>query len=366
VTTLAGLAGSQGSADGTGSAARFNDPEGVAVDSTGNIYVADSNNNTIRKITPAGVVTTLAGLAGSPGSADGTGSAARFIFPEGVAVDSTGKVYVADTNNNTIRAGVAPGGLTNISTRAFVQTGDNVMIGGLIITGSGQKKVILRAIGPSLSNFGIANALQDPVLELHDSTGALIASNDNWIDASNKQAISDSGLAPSNNLESAILTNLNPSSYTAIVHGVNNGTGVALVEAYDLDQTAGSKFTNISTRAFAQTGDNVMIGGLIVTGSDSENVIVRAIGPSLTQYGIANALADPMLELHDSNGNTIASNDNWIDASNKQAIIDSGLAPSNNLESAILTSLNPGSYTAIVHGVNNGTGVALVEVFGLN
>jgi Tol biopolymer transport system component len=258
------------------------------------------------------------------------------------------------------------GHLQNISTRAFVQTGDNVMIGGLIVTGSGQKKVILRAIGPSLSNFGIANALQDPVLELHDSTGALIASNDNWIDASNKQAISDSGLAPSNNLESAILTSLNPSSYTAIVHGVNNGTGVALVEAYDLDQTAGSKFTNISTRAFAQTGDNVMIGGLIVTGSDSENVIVRAIGPSLTQYGIANALADPMLELHDSNGNTIASNDNWIDASNKQAIIDSGLAPSNNLESAILTSLNPGSYTAIVHGVNNGTGVALVEVFGLN
>jgi N-acetylneuraminic acid mutarotase len=256
--------------------------------------------------------------------------------------------------------------LANISTRAFVQTGDNVMIGGLIVTGSGLKKVILRAIGPSLSNFGIANALQDPVLELHDSTGALIASNDNWTAASNKQAIIDSRLAPGNNLESAILTSLNPGSYTAVVHGLNNGTGTAVVEAYDLDQTAGSKFGNISTRALAQTGDNVMIGGLIVTGSGPETVVVRAIGPSLAQLGVANALADPMLELHDRNGALIASSDNWIDAANKQAIIASSLAPGNNLESAILTSLNPGSYTAIVHGVNNGTGVALVEVFGLN
>jgi hypothetical protein len=285
-----------------------------------------------------------------------------FTDPFGIVhsyVLSTGGEYCANFSPPPVR-------LANISTRAFVQTGDNVMIGGLIVTGSRLKKVILRAIGPSLSNSGIADALQDPVLELHDSTGALLASNDNWIDASNKQAIIDSGLAPRNNLESAILTSLIPGSYTAVIRGVNNGTGTAVVEAYDLDQTASSKFSNISTRAFAQTGDSVIIGGLIVTGSGSESVVVRAIGPSLTQSGVANALADPMLELHDSNGALIASNDNWIDASNKQAIIDSGLAPRNNLESAILTSFNPGSYTAIVHGVHNGTGVAVVEVFGLN
>jgi len=256
--------------------------------------------------------------------------------------------------------------LGNISTRAFVQTGDNVMIGGFIITGSGQKKVILRAIGPSLVNHDITNPLQDPTLELHDSTRAVIAFNDNWMDAPNKQEIINSGLAPSNNLESAILMSLDPGAYTAIVHGVSDGTGIGLVEAFDLDPTAGSKLGNISTRSLVQTGDNVMIGGFIITGSGQKKVIVRAIGPSLAQYGITNPLADPTLELHDGNGAVIAFDDNWMDASNRQEIIDSGLAPSNNLESAILTSLSPGNYTAIVHGVNNGTGVALVEVYGLN
>jgi hypothetical protein len=147
---------------------------------------------------------------------------------------------------------------------------------------------------------------------------------------------------------------------------VNNGTGIGLAEAYDLDPTAGSKLGNISTRALVQTGDNVMIGGFIITGAEQKRVIVRAIGPSLAQYGITNPLADPTLELHNGSGTVIAFNDNWMDAPNKQEIIDSGLAPSNNLESAILTSLSPGNYTAIVRGVNNGTGVALVEVYGLN
>jgi hypothetical protein len=215
-------------------------------------------------------------------------------------------------------------------------------------------------------NFGLPNPLQDPTLELHDHTGAVIAFNDNWMDAPNRQEIIDSGLAPTNNLESAILTSLSPGNYTAIVRGVNNGTGIGLVEAYDLDPTAGSKLGNISTRALVQTGDNVMIGGFIITGAEQKRVIVRAIGPSLAQYGITNPLADPTLELHNGSGTVIGLNDNWMDAPNKQEIIDSGLAPSNNLESAILTSLSPGNYTAIVRGVNNGTGVALVEVYGLN
>jgi hypothetical protein len=255
--------------------------------------------------------------------------------------------------------------LGNISARAFVQTGGNVMIGGFIITGSGQKRVIVRAIGPSLLNHGISNPLRNPTLELHDHTGAVIAFNDNWMDAPNRQEIMYSGLAPTNNYESAILMNLSPGNYTAIVRGVNNGTGIGLVEGYDLDPTAGSKLGNISTRAPVQTGNNVMIGGFIITGSGQKRVIVRAIGPSLAQHGITNPLLDPTLELHNGNGAVIAFNDNWMDAPNKQEIIDSGLAPSNNLESAILMTLSPGNYTAIVRGVNNTTGVALVEVYDL-
>ncbi|PYJ20752.1 MAG: hypothetical protein DME99_09260, partial [Verrucomicrobia bacterium] len=258
-----------------------------------------------------------------------------------------------------------PTTLANISTRAFVQTGDNIMIGGFIITGVGQKRVIVRGIGLSLVDYGITNPLQNPTLELHDHTGAVIASNDNWMDAPNEQEIINSGLAPRNNLESAILMSLNPGAYTAIVRGVSGGIGVGLAEVYDLDLTAGSKLGNISTRAFVQTGDNIMIGGFIVSGPDSENVIVRAIGPSLVSYGITDPLQNPTLELHDSTGAVIASNDNWMSASNEQQIINSGLAPSNRFESAILMRLAPGAYTAIVRGISAGTGVALVEVYGL-
>jgi N-acetylneuraminic acid mutarotase len=364
----------------------FNAPDGRALHAAiwtgaemivwgGYSYEQDRSLNTGGRYNPAfdswtALTTVNAPKAASSSTAVWTGS--RMIVWGGLFsfTDSSGHFhnYVLSTGAGYCVGEPGPplGRLANISTRAFVQTGDNVMIGGLIVTGSGPKKLILRAIGPSLSDFGIADALQDPVLELHDSTGALIASNNNWMDASNRQAMLDSGLAPSHNLESAILTTLNPGAYTAVIRGVNNGTGTAVVEAYDLDLTASSKFGNISTRAFAQTGNDVMIGGLIITGSGSEIVVVRAIGPSLTQLGVANALADPMLELRDRNGALIASNDNWIAAPNKQAIIDSSLAPGKNLESAILTSLNPGSYTAIVRGANNGVGVAVVEVFGLN
>jgi hypothetical protein len=279
------------------------------------------------------------------------------------AHDSSGLRTTASIICNAVPT--SPSVLGNISTRAFVQTGDDVMIGGLIITGSGPKRVIVRAIGPSLVNYGITNPLQNPTMELHDHSGAIIASNDNWMDASNKQAIIDSGLAPTNNLESAILTSLNPGAYTAVVRGVNNGTGVALVEAYDLDLAAGSNLGNISTRAFVQTGDNVMIGGLIVTGSDPVKVIVRAIGPTLANYGITNPLQDPTLELHNGNGALIAFNDNWKDSQQAEIQV-TGLPPANDLESAIVRTLAPGNYTAIVRGKNNTIGVALVEVYRLN
>ena len=256
-----------------------------------------------------------------------------------------------------------PSILGNISTRLRVETGDNVLIGGFIVTGTQPKRVIICAIGPSLSSFGFPGALADPILELRDSSGGLIRSNDNW--RSNQEAeIIATGIPPSNDLESAIVQTVpaNGARYTAIVRGVNNTTGIAVVEAYDLDRTVDSKLANISTRGFVQTGDNVLIGGLIVLGQNPLRIIVRAIGPSLPLPGV---LGDPTLELHDGNGALIASNDNW--RSDQEAeIIATGLPPSNDLESAIVRNLAPGNYTAIVRGVNSTRGIALVEAYGLN
>jgi hypothetical protein len=240
------------------------------------------------------------------------------------------------------------------------------MIGGFIITGNADKRVIIRAIGPSLQQFNVPNPLADPVLELHGSTGMLIASNDNW--KQTQQALIESThLAPTNDLESAIVATLQPGAYTAIVNGQGGAGGIGLVEVYDLDLAAGSKLANISTRSFVQTGDNRLIGGFILGGNGgATNVIVRAIGPSLTQFGISNALADPTLELRDSNGALILADDNWQDDPNQAAqITASGIAPSNPLESAISTSLLPGAYTAIVAGKNGGTGIGLVEIYNI-
>jgi hypothetical protein len=247
--------------------------------------------------------------------------------------------------------------LANISTRLLVGTGDNVLIGGFIVTGTASKEVIVRAIGPSLP---LAGTLADPFLELHDVAGQLIASNDNWR-SDQEVAIMATGLAPNDDLESAIVMTLPPGAYTAILSGTNATTGVALVEVYDLDLTAASKLANISTRGLVQTGTNVMIGGFISVGSDPASVIVRAIGPSLA---LPNPLANPTLELHDANGVLLDSNNNWR-SDQEAAIMATGLAPKDDLESAILMTLPPAAYTAIVSGVNGTSGVALVEVYAL-
>jgi hypothetical protein len=280
-------------------------------------------------------------------------------------------------------AAPAPGSLlTNISTRAFVQTGDNVMIGGFIVQGPQAKTVIIRALGPALIPFGIPDPLMNPTLELHDGSGALIASNDDWVSTiiggiittNQVAAIRASGYAPANSLESAMIVNLPPGNYTAIVRGVNLTTGVGLVDVYDLTGTTGSFLSNISTRASVQTEDHVMIGGFIVQGSQSKRVIVRAIGPELTQHRVPDALADPTLELHDGTGALIASNDDWlrtiiggiITENQVRDILNSGLAPTDRSESAIIGQLPPGNYTAIVRGANNTTGVALIEVYDID
>jgi len=255
--------------------------------------------------------------------------------------------------------------LANLSTRLKVETGDNVLIGGFIITGTQPKKVIVRAIGPSLP---VAGKLENPTLELRDGTGALLASNDDWMNSTpaDKQAIIDSGIPPANDLESAIVRTLpaNSAGYTAIVRGVNNTTGIGVVEAYDLDRTIDSKLANIATRGLVQTGNNVLIAGTIVTGPGPQQVIIRAIGPSLP---IAGKLADPTLELRDANGGLLQSNDNWKDSPYKQTIIDSGVPPTDDAESAIIAGLlgNGTSYTAIVRGANDGTGIGVVEIYAL-
>jgi uncharacterized protein YggT (Ycf19 family) len=271
--------------------------------------------------------------------------------------------------------------LGNISTRSFVQTGEHVMIGGFIVQGSGPKRVIIRAIGPELTQYGISDALANPKLELYNGTGALIGTNDDWqttiiggvITSNQVSDIQNSGHVPTAASESAIIADLQPGNYTAIVRGVNNLNGVALVEVYDLDSDASSSLANISTRSFVQTGEHVMIGGFIVQGSGPKSVIIRAIGPELTQYGISDALANPKLELYNGTGALIGTNDDWqttiiggvITSNQVSDIQNSGRAPTAASESAIIADLQPGNYTAIVRGVSNTTGVALVDVYDL-
>jgi hypothetical protein len=249
--------------------------------------------------------------------------------------------------------------LANISTRAVAGTGANVLIGGFIVTGTESKRVIVRGIGPSLP---LPGKMLDPTLELHDGAGVMIGFNDNWGQSANSAAIAESGIAPANENESAILMSLEPGAYTVVLAGANQTTGTAVVEVYDLDPAADSKLANISTRASVQTGDNVLIGGLIVAGTSAVDVIVRAIGPSLPVSG---AMADPTLELRDASGNLIGSNDNWR-STQQTAILDTGVAPTRDAESAIVTSFPPGSYTAIVRGANGTAGIAVVEVYQLN
>jgi uncharacterized protein (DUF1800 family) len=252
----------------------------------------------------------------------------------------------------------------NISTRMVVETGDNVLIGGFIVYGTGQKQIAVRAIGPSLP---VAGALSDPILELYDATGTIIASNDNWR-STQQTALIAAGLAPAHDLDSALIATVSTGNYTAIVRGVNNAIGQALVEVYDLDGDAPTaRLGNISTRGHVLTGDNVMIGGFIIRGDLAKRTIVRVKGPTLSLSGVslAGRMIDPTVELHDGNGALIAQNDNWRSAQEPE-IAASALAPADDREPAIVSTLQPGNYTAVVRGVNNSTGIALVEMYDLD
>ena len=269
--------------------------------------------------------------------------------------------------------------LNNISSRLQVGTGENVLFAGFTIQGTGSKQVFIRAAGPSLASVGVAGALANPQLELHNSNRDIIATNDDWqttqiggvITADQSADIQSSGFAPADPAESAIIATLPPGAYTAIVEGVGGGTGVGIVELYDLSQNNGANLTNISTRGFIQLGDSVLIGGFTVA-NQPVNVIVEAAGPSLRAIGVGNAMDDPQLELHDANG-AIAANDDWqttqiggvITGDQSGAIQQSGLAPFNPAESALIARLSPGAYTAIMRGANNTSGVGVIAIYTL-
>ncbi len=284
-------------------------------------------------------------------------------WPSGV-VDNLTSVP-ANSTLTIIEGSVPPAAhAQNISTRLDVKTGAQVGIGGFIVTGTSPTKVLVRGLGPSLTASGVQGVLEDPVLELHEEDGTTLT-NDNWRDTQESE-IEAAELAPTNDAESALVADLAPGAYTVILDGKNGGSGIGLVEAFDLGRGVVSELANVSTRGFAGSGDNVLIGGVIIGPSDASaaTTVVRAIGPSLAQAGVDGTLLDPVLELHDGAGEVIASNDDWQDDPAQAAELTAlGLNPTDPRESALDVTLDPGDYTAVVSGKNGGTGVALVEVY---
>ena len=451
-----------GSTDGTGTAAQFYFPNGVAVDGSGNVYVADTTNKLIRKITPAGVVTTLAGSATVNGSANGTGADALFFDPYAVAVDGSGNVYVADTSNSTIRKGVlsgaaqvetqpsdqyvAAGGsatfsvaasgsstlsyqwkfngsaipgatgfsyaitnvqpsnagqyavtvtdtdgsvtsnaanlyvntgpsgarLVNISTRAQVGTGGNILIPGFAVGGSGTETLLIRADGPALTQFGVAGVLAQPSLTVL-SGQTVVASNTGWGTNPNPAQIASVaaqvGAFPlaSGSADCALIVSVAPGAYTVQIAGVGNTTGVALAEVYEVAST-GTRLNNISTRAQVGTGGNILIPGFVIAGSGYEQLLVRADGPGLTQFGVAGALAQPSLSVL-SGQTVVASNTGWGTSADPPQIASVASAvgafalASGSADCAQVVNLTPGAYTIQISGVGGTAGVALAEIY---
>ncbi len=302
-------------------------------------------------------------------------------LPEGIyylAVilsDATGrKDYAALPNSLLVGTPVGAGAgeqnmptqLINLSTRLRVEAGENVGIGGFVISGSGSKRVILRAVGPSLTGFGVTGALSATSIELRNSAGALVSQNTRWQD-SQRDEIQASGFPPADPRESAIVATLSAGSYTLIVRGAGGEMGVVLIEMYDLERSSSTlRPINVSTRGRVQSGDNVMIGGFVIGGNRVKRVLVRAVGPSLTRAGVAGALSDPTLVLYDKTGAVLAQNDDWMNSDLRAQISATAFAPTDAKESAIIMSLAPGPYTAVVRSKDGTPGVALVEVYDLD
>lgn len=275
--------------------------------------------------------------------------------------------YDNSVRTNIVRIFEGSASFQNLSARAHVFTGEQILIAGFILEGSENKTVLIRGLGPTLARYGILNFLADPTLSLFDHTGTLIQANDNWKSSAQQAQIQATGLAPPNDFEAAILATLSPGAYTAFLQGKGATTGIGLAEIYDVDPSANAQPTNQSARGFVGSGNDVLIGGIIIGGGPTgsmERVLIRALGPSLGSAGIASPLANPTISLRDTNGNVIANNDNWQD-SQQADIAATGKAPPNTKESAILALLAPGNYTAVVAGKNGTTGVGLIEFYRL-
>lgn len=465
VTTLAGLAGTAGFVDGTGNAARLAGPTGMAVDAAGNVLVADSLNNAIRKITPSGVITTLSGAG--PAAAeniDGPLGTARFNGSADVAIDGNGVIYVADGSNCTVRritlapaiaisplsqhvvtgnaftltvavTGMGPfsyqwfkdgtaisgatnasyaitgatsanGGsyvvqvatpagtlstspavvsvtsvsdsrIVNLSVRAFAGSGAQTLTVGLVFNGSVAKGVLLRGVGPGLVPLGVSSSdvLPDPLLTTYgpDSQTLIAVKNDNWssTDATGMASLGAFPLTPGST-DAAVFATLAPgvnaqTDYTAQIVDAAGRTGVALAEIYDASLTSSAKLVNISGRAQVGTNASVLIAGFIIRGTDAKRVLIRGVGPTLSLLQVPNPLADPRLDLYDGNNVVIQSNDNWGGSQTLTNAFNTtgafGLPDPNSKDAAMIVQLAPGSYTAVVSGVNGTTGVGLVEIY---
>ncbi len=317
-------------------------------------FTASDNNSAVVDARISGTKLILQGLA--------AGSAPVTVTATDLNGAQTMQVFNANVQ-------VGPPRFANISTRAEVGTGDNVLIGGFILGGSTTpRRLLIRGLGPALAAAGLSGTLVNPTLELRNGSGGLIDSNDDWGFSKDEQAIIDSGLAPGNAAESAIVATL-PSSnagtnYTALMRGASNGTGLGLIEIYDLDASPGPRLLNISTRGLVGEGDKVMIGGLIVSGSSSQKIILRGLGPTLAAAGVSGTLSDPFLQLRDGQGNVLESNDDWGNSPDAAELTTSGFAPGNAKEAAFINVRPPGQYTFILSGAGNApTGVALVEAY---
>jgi hypothetical protein len=293
-----------------------------------------------------------------------SGSADQYIFWDDVHPTTAAHFRLAKTAFDAINnPPPSPSKALNISTRVFVDTGERVTIAGFIVTGDINKKVLIRGIGPSLAASGVPTPLANPTLTLFDSSGNVTMTNDDWRNSPEAAEIMSSGLAPTNDRESAMIATLAPGQYTAQLAGKDNGIGNGVVEVYDLQSGTSATLANLSTRGYVGSGDNVMIGGIIIGQGDSPIMVFRAMGPSLANAGIANPLMDPTLTLYDSNGSQIAFDDDW-QIPQVQAVRAVNLVPPDSRESVIVSPfLSPGQYTAIVRGKNNTTGVALVESY---
>jgi phospholipase/lecithinase/hemolysin len=302
----------------------------------------------------------------SPSQDNSDANPDQYIFWDDVHPTTAGHHRLALTAFNTITGpSPSPSKALNISTRVFVDTGERVSIAGFTVTGDTAKKVLIRGLGPSLPKSGVPTPLGNPTVTLFDNTGTSIAANDDWKNSPDAAEVMSSGLAPTEDLESALIATLAPGQYTAQLSGASDGTGNGVIEVYDFAVSSSSVLANLSTRGSVGAGDDVMIAGVIIGDGDSPILVFRALGPSLANFGVSNPLADPTLELYDANASLIASNDDWQDPQ-FQAVEATNLAPSNIKESAIVSALlAPGNYTAVVRGKNNTTGVAVVEMYNV-